>query len=237
MPKIKGGYILQPRIFDDSKASKMSPVTRELWFYLLRKVNHKPYNGLLEGQKFFRFSDIQEDLSWHVGYRKMVYSKPQLTKALRRLCEGNMTATAKATHGIVITICNYSQYQDPKNYEGNDEGSTKEPRRKSRGNNIYKNGKELQEEQEEDIYTTNFLKFWGEYPKKQGKGAAFKSYQKIKDPKPTLTGILKSVAEHKKIKQWQDKDFIPYPATWLNQRRWEDEIEIISDRPDYWKAM
>ena len=22
---------------------------------------------------------------------------------------------------------------------------------------------------------------------------------------------------------WTDRQFIPYPATWLNQRRWEDE--------------
>ena len=147
MQKIPKGYVLQPRIFDGSEASKMSPVTRELWFYLLRNVNKHEYKNLKSGQGFFRFSDIQEALSWFVGYRKMVYSKPQLTKALRRLNEGNMTATMKATHGIVITVCNYEYYQDPKNYEGNGEGSTKEQRRKSDGHNIYK--KEYKKEQEE----------------------------------------------------------------------------------------
>lgn len=141
MPKIKGGYVLQPRIFDNSGAAKMSPVTRELWFYLLRNVNHKDNGRFKRGQKFFQFSEIQEDLHWYVGYRKMVYSKPQLTKALRRLNEGNMTATVKATRGIVITICNYNIYQDPKNYEGNDEGSTKDQRKNFRGNTINKNDK------------------------------------------------------------------------------------------------
>jgi len=157
----------------------------------------------------------------------MVYSKPQLTKALRRLCEGNMTATMKATHGIIITICNYDEYQDPKNYEGNSEGTTKEQRRKSRGNNIYKNDKN----DKKNIYTPNFSIFWKEYPKKEGKGAAFKSYNNILEPKPTLKQILDSVQVYKRTEQWRNKQFIPHPATWLNQRRWEDEIEPVNNKP------
>lgn len=32
------------------------------------------------------------------------------------------------------------------------------------------------------------------------------------------------------IESWKgkDKDYIPHPATWLNDRRWEDEIK---DKP------
>lgn len=140
---IPKGYILQPRIYDDSEASKFSPVTRELWHYLLRNVNHKDVGKYKRGQGFFSFADIQEALSWYVGYRKMKYSKPQLTKALRRLNEGNMTETMKATRGIIITVCNYSYYQDPGNYEGNDEGSTKDQRRKREGHTKNKNDKNV----------------------------------------------------------------------------------------------
>ena len=119
----------------------MSPITRELWFYILRNVNHSDCGKFKRGQNFFQFSEIQEGLHWYVGYRKMTYSKPQITKALRRLCEGNMTATAKATRGILITVCNYEFYQDPKNYEGNDEGSTKDQRRNLEGHTKNKNDK------------------------------------------------------------------------------------------------
>jgi len=138
---IEGGYILQPRVFDESYSSKMPPVARELWMYLLRKVSHKPYKNLKRGEGFFSLADIQNDMSWYVGYRKMTYSKPQLTKSLRRLREGNMIATTKATRGVLVSICNYEYYQDPKNYEGNDEGSTKKPRRKSSGSTNNKNVK------------------------------------------------------------------------------------------------
>ena len=38
--------------------------------------------------------------------------------------------------------------------------------------------------------------------------------------------MLEAIEKHKASSQWQ-KDggqFIPHPATWLNQERWEDEI-------------
>jgi len=75
-----------------------------------------------------------------------------------------------------------------------------------------------------DIYTSNFLKFWTTYPKKVGKGAAFKAYQKIKQPRPSLSTIIQSVESHQKTDQWKNAQFIPNPATWINERRWEDEL-------------
>lgn len=39
--------------------------------------------------------------------------------------------------------------------------------------------------------------------------------------------ILAALEKHKKSEDWK-KDagkFIPYPATWLNGRRWEDELK------------
>ena len=80
-------------------------------------------------------------------------------------------------------------------------------------------------ENKKDIYTSNFLKFWEKYPKKIGKGSAFASYQKIKLPRPSLDILLNAVTEQNKSKQWQNNQFIPNPSTWLNQRRWEDEIK------------
>ena len=147
MSNIKGGYILQPRTLDGSSVAKMPPVTREIWLYLLRKVNYCDSNKIKKGSGFFSYKQIQEDLSWWVGYRKETYSKPQIAKSLRRLHEGNMVETMKATHGVIITVCNYCFYQDPKNYEGNDEGSTKETRRKRQGSNIQKKDKEIKEKE------------------------------------------------------------------------------------------
>lgn len=75
-------------------------------------------------------------------------------------------------------------------------------------------------------YQEAFLAFWEAYPRKVGKGAAYRSWQKAKG-KPDKYTMAKIIAEHSKSDQWK-KDggqFIPHPATWINQRRWEDTVE------------
>ena len=82
-----------------------------------------------------------------------------------------------------------------------------------------------------------FDRFWNAYPRKVGKPAAQKAWRKaIKGPKrPGSAGpiheIYAGLERWKASDQWQDEKFIPYPATFLNQRRWEDEPpEIVPMR-------
>lgn len=80
-----------------------------------------------------------------------------------------------------------------------------------------------------------FEEFWKQYPKKIGKGAAEKAWQKIHPTNGTVQSILTSIAEQKNGAAWA-KDggqFIPHPSTWLNQKRWEDEIDLIPDPPKF----
>jgi hypothetical protein len=84
------------------------------------------------------------------------------------------------------------------------------------------------EKKSNNIYSSNFLKFWELYPKKTGKGAAFQAYKKIKEPRPSLQQIELAIKNQNQTEQWQNLQFIPNPATWLNQRRWEDETEITA---------
>ena len=71
--------------------------------------------------------------------------------------------------------------------------------------------------------------FWKAYPRKSGKGAAQKSFEKIDSS--LYPSILAAVEAQKKCEQWKRDggQYIPYPATWLNQRRWEDEITERED--------
>ena len=71
----------------------------------------------------------------------------------------------------------------------------------------------------------SFNSFWAIYPKKVGKGAAEKAWSKIKAPSETIALITTALSWQVKSEQWT-KDggqFIPMPATYLNQKRWEDE--------------
>ena len=69
---------------------------------------------------------------------------------------------------------------------------------------------------------TAFDRFWQAYPKKTGKGAASKAWAKAKPP---IEAVLAALAWQRTQPAWVKDagDYIPNPATWLNQRRWEDE--------------
>ena len=66
-----------------------------------------------------------------------------------------------------------------------------------------------------------FAEFWNAYPTKVGKQPARKAFDKVKVPVKTL---VDAIERQKCSSQWS-KDggqYIPNPATWLNQQRWED---------------
>lgn len=70
-----------------------------------------------------------------------------------------------------------------------------------------------------------FDAFWTAYPKKVGKGNAEKVWMKLKPDQDLMDRILQALAWQRKQDQWvkDDGQFIPHPATWLNQKRWEDQ--------------
>lgn len=70
---------------------------------------------------------------------------------------------------------------------------------------------------------TDFISFWRAYPKHTGKKVALAKFLKL--DKTLLHTILAAIETQKKTEQWQNEKYIPHPATWLNQGRWEDEIK------------
>ncbi len=70
--------------------------------------------------------------------------------------------------------------------------------------------------------------FWSKYPKRVGKEKAEKAFFKTCLDDVVFSKMLDSLEKFKNLKDWQkDKgQYIPYPASWLNQKRWEDEFEV-----------
>lgn len=67
-----------------------------------------------------------------------------------------------------------------------------------------------------------FAQFWKHYPKKVGKDKALTAWKK---KKPNVIDVIKSLAWQIKCEQWtkDNGQFIPNPATYLNDGRWQDE--------------
>ncbi len=69
-----------------------------------------------------------------------------------------------------------------------------------------------------------FEKFWTEYPKKIAKQAAWKAWQRSNLDNETQS-IIQALIHQKPALEAKEERFIPHASTWLNQRRWEDDIK------------
>lgn len=70
----------------------------------------------------------------------------------------------------------------------------------------------------------DFEVFWAAYPRKVGKKDAKRAFAKAVMP---ISILLEALEKQKRSQQWtkDNGQYIPYPATWLNGRRWEDETQ------------
>jgi ribosomal protein L37AE/L43A len=84
-----------------------------------------------------------------------------------------------------------------------------------------------------DILESSFLVFWQTYPKKMAKVKAWNVWKKLKPNEDLFRLILEALAKHKQTEQWKSEKgkYIPYPASWLSQKRWEDELETVQENP------
>jgi len=67
-----------------------------------------------------------------------------------------------------------------------------------------------------------FEEFWTAYPRKTAKSDALKAWNKIK---PDLITVLNALDWQRKSENWtkDSGQYIPYPASYLNSKRYEDE--------------
>lgn len=86
-------------------------------------------------------------------------------------------------------------------------------------------GKEPKHQPTKADYSALFDVFWKAYPSKVGKDAARKAFAKRKFDEKTFAQVLQSLELQKVSERWtkDNGQYIPNPATWLNQGRWEDE--------------
>jgi hypothetical protein len=236
-PKIPGGYILLSRKIIESEIWNKPPLYLKVWVYILSKAQHKPYNNLDRGQAFISIPELIEVCSYKVGYRTEKPTKKQIYGILEWLrnpnegvngsnCEGNMIETTKVTHGMLVEVNNYNVYQDPRNYESNNEGqaegTTKEQRKDNKGNNKYKNVKN--DKNDNNKYSAEFEEFWSYYPRKVDKPKAYKSF-KTKFKKHSLETLIDGAKRYSEyVKRiGTDTKYIKHGSTFLNNDSFLDE--------------
>lgn len=84
-------------------------------------------------------------------------------------------------------------------------------------------------------YAADFETWWETYPHKVGKAAAAKAYEKARrtagvDADTLMAGLSNATAVW--VAERRERQFIPHPATWLNQGRWDDDVTPLPGMPD-----
>lgn len=77
-----------------------------------------------------------------------------------------------------------------------------------------------------------FDAFWREYPRKINKAKAKDKWLALKLGEKEVAQVMSGLQSYKKI-EWRNTEdkYIPHAVTWLNQRRWEDKLQMHRASP------
>lgn len=230
---VEGGFILIARRMLESELMDSPAHYVKLWIWMLLKANWKDREKLKRGQFVTSIAEMQKAGGHKVGYRFKALSKGEVRSSYEAFAKANMISTAKTTRGMIITILNYDTYQDLTSYEqhteqhdeehANNTGTAHDTERK-------RNTRNKESKRSCPIPSDEFNQFYSAYPKREGKMAALKAWSKfngqMKDLFPVIMAAIKAQKASVGSALCPDNGpkYIPLPASWLNGRRWEDEI-------------
>jgi len=123
--------------------------------------------------------------------------------------------------------------QDVQMLQQMNDNSTPEIEKEIELNNINIYGQDDLDQQEikkdeKALWEQQFEQFYKAYPKKVKKQNVEKWFKKNKPSNELFSSMMNSLEQFKGSKDWlkEKGQYIPYPSTWLNQKRWEDENNV-----------
>lgn len=217
-------FRLWTEIIDDPKLCQLTDAEHRRFIHCLALAAEQEKEGKING--------TIEELAWRIR------TKPQ---ALKSTIEKLVSLNILKSNGNGLEFINWTKRQF------RSDNSTERWRKfKSNvGANVGKPLAQTPPETEQSTETEQsppiapprgFDLFWKAYPKKVGKGAAEKAWKKISKPSEILGKIVLALQWQKKSEQWtrDNGQFIPHPATYLNEKRWDDEREKVNTINDPW---
>ena len=187
------------------------------WIYCLLKATHEPIKIIVGFQEV----DLQPGefvFGRHKASKETGLSEQEIRTCIDSLRK-RQNLTIKSTNKFsIISIKNWDTYQNPNN--------ANQPANQPATNQQVTTNKN--DKNEKNKYScANFDLFYRSYPKKKARRDAEKAWSKLNPDESLFQSIMTALEKHKASQDWK-KDggqFIPLPATWINGRRWEDEVK------------
>ncbi len=221
------GYVKLWRSFD-MWGWRRNPNAVTVFLYCLTHARHEP------GQ----YQGIELQPGQLVTGRDAISRVTGLTTQSVRTALKNLQKTGEITIKTtnkfsIVTVVNWAKYQTP-DTTTNQQLTNKQPATNQQltTNKNVKNVKKTSPTPSKG--DTLFDEFWKVYPRKVGKKNAQQRWQKLKINDETYRKITEAVKAQSESDQWK-KDggqYIPYPATWLSQERWEDQLPTVEQHSE-----
>lgn len=218
--------MINTRFWDDSYTSNLKPIEKLLFLYCLTNTSTN-ISGIYEipFKKIVSETGLSADVVTKILAR-MEYDNKIFFRngwiGIKNFIKHQNQNSPQVKKGIEMELKNAPQeIQDLLNGKGMDTLS-----HLNLNLNLNPNLTLMQNSPEANLFDV----FWKIYPKKVGKAATLKAWKKIKPSQQLAERIIQSVSEHLSDPQWKKENgqFIPHPATYLNQGRWDDEVIITS---------
>lgn len=224
-----GGYVklyrktLQSPIWANKNLSRF-------WLWCLLKASHREYE-LLVGYRRVHLFPGEFFTGRKAAAKETGLSEKTIRGCLFCLTNGKQVAVKRASVGSVITICNWETYQSRQNEKGQ--------RRASEGP-AKGHKQECKEVKERNITpptppSDGFTLFWMAWPKHRRKAAKAKCRDlwRKKNLQAKTSHIVAVVETAKRSRDWlkDEGEYIPAPLVWLNQERWDCDLEDVRAKP------
>jgi len=179
----------------------------EAWYDMLIAVNYSDSKTLIKG-KLYEVKRGQSIMSLDSWAKRWNWDKSKVRRFLNTLQNDNMIELKSDTITTQLTICNYESYQGERNA---DETPMK---RKRNADETQTTPIEERKENKEILFND----FWKIYDKQVDRKKCLEKFLKLKDDEIKL--IFESLPNY--ILNTPDKQFRKNPATWINNKCWND---------------
>lgn len=227
---MNNGYIKLYRKMLDNPVVTKDAISLAIWIYLLLNATHKEQEIMFKGQKI-TLQPGQLVTGIISISKKMKVDKNKVQRTLKLFENDKQIEQQTSNKNRLITIVNWKLYQDidkenEKQVRNKWETSEKQVITNNNDNNVIniKKRKINKKKKSEKQFENMFNEFWTSYPKKRNKQKCKEWYLKNKPTEELHGKILLGITFYSSTEDWKKDNgqFIPYPSTFLNQKRWED---------------
>lgn len=225
----RGFYLVSRGLFDHPRFKPRKPFSDLMaWLWLNEYAAHTPRDVSIDCGSTIKTVHLERgQLTYSIRFLAMAWrwSDKRVQRFLATTADDRLVTTATTTGQTIITLCNYDKEQ--RRVSETTTATTTATTTVATTNKKQLN--QLEKEIAPQAFETGFREWYAVYPKKKKSDAAKRAYLKVvrsgRIDHDRLMQRTKAFAAEWAGKQKEERQFIPYPASWLNDGGFDDEQE------------